>query len=163
RFAFEKFPEADSTLGSQMKSVGEAMAIGRTFKEALQKALRSMEDGRGGLGLDRKDRLSRGEKPTRDEIREMLTRPTAERIFWLRYALRCGMTAAQVHEFSSVDPWFLAQIEELSETEDLLRAAGRLEDVSDALLRRAKRQGFSDAQLAFLYGKNVLEVHAERK
>jgi carbamoyl-phosphate synthase large subunit len=114
RFAFEKFPDADSTLGSQMKSVGEAMAIGRTFKEALQKALRSMEDGRGGLGLDRKDRLSRGEKPTRDEIRENLTRPNAERVFWLRYALRCGVTPAEIHELSAVDPWFLAQFQELS-------------------------------------------------
>ena len=163
RFAFEKFPDADSTLGSQMKSVGEAMAIGRTFKEALQKALRSMEDGRGGLGLDRKDLLARGSRPTRDEIRENLLRPNAERIFWLRYALRCGVSAQEVHELSAVDPWFLAQIQELSETEDELRAAGSLEKLSDALLRRAKRQGFSDMQLAFLYGRDVLEVHAERK
>jgi carbamoyl-phosphate synthase large subunit len=163
RFAFEKFPDADSTLGSQMKSVGEAMAIGRTFKEALQKALRSMEDGRGGLGLDKKDLMSRGEKPGKDEIRENLIRPNAERIFWLRYAMRAGLTDAQIHDLSYVDPWFLAQIRELSETEDELRAAKALDKVSDALLRRAKRQGFSDAQLAFLYGKDVLEVHTDRK
>jgi carbamoyl-phosphate synthase large subunit len=163
RFAFEKFPDADPTLGSQMKSVGEAMAIGRTFKEALQKALRSMEDGRSGLGLDRKDLLSRGDKPSVDDIREKLTRPNAERIYWLRYAMKCGFSAADVHELTSIDPWFLAQIEELIGTEDELRAAGSLANLSDELLRRAKRQGFSDAQLAFLYGRNVLEVHAERK
>ncbi len=163
RFAFEKFPDADPTLGSQMKSVGEAMAIGRTFKEALQKALRSMEDGRAGLGLDRKDLLSRGVRPTKDEIREKLARPNAERIYWLRYALRCGMSAAEVHELCAVDPWFLAQIEELSATEDELRAVGSLAGVSDDLMRRAKREGFSDAQLAFLYGVDMLDVRADRK
>jgi carbamoyl-phosphate synthase large subunit len=169
RFAFEKFPDADSTLGSQMKSVGEAMAIGRTFKEALQKALRSMEDGRAGLGLDRKDLLGRGEKPTKDEIREKLTRPNAERIYWLRYALRCGMTAAEVHDLCAVDPWFLAQIEELSATEDELRGArgaspkGDLRNIPDELFRRAKREGFSDAQIAHLFGEDVLVVFAERK
>jgi len=163
RFAFEKFPDADSTLGSQMKSVGEAMAIGRTFKEALQKALRSMEDGRAGLGLDKKDLLSRGAKPTKDEIREKLIRPNAERIYWLRYAVRSGMSAKEIHELCAVDPWFIAQIEELSETEDELRAAGSLAAVSNDLMRRAKRQGFSDAQFAFLFGGDVLAVFAERK
>src|SRR5262249_26097251 len=118
---------------------------------------------RGGLGLDRKDLLGKGEKPSRDALRENLIRPHAERIFWLRYALRSGMTPAEVHELSSVDPWFLAQIAELSETEDELRAAGSLDKVPDALFRRAKRQGFSDAQFAFLFGRDVLDVRADRK
>ena len=163
RFAFEKFPDADPTLGSQMKSVGEAMAIGRTFKEALQKALRSTEEGHLGLGLDKKDRMLRDGPLPLEALHEKLARANAERIRWIRYALRSGMSAAEVHRLSAVDPWFLAQIEDLIATENELRAAGSLAGVDDGLFRRAKREGFADAQLAVLYGVDLMEVRADRK
>ncbi len=162
RFAFEKFPDADSTLGSQMKSVGEAMAIGRTFKEALQKALRSTVESHIGLGLDRKDPMLFGNPPPREEILEHLGRPNSRRIQYLRYAMRSGMTDAEIHQITSIDPWFLAQFRSLQDTEDALRAVDSISDVSDDLLRMAKQDGFSDAQLATLYGMELSAVRADR-
>ncbi len=161
RFAFEKFPDADSTLGTQMKSVGEAMAIGRTFKEALQKALRSTEEGYTGLGLNRRD-PTLADGPPREEIAERLGRPNAERIHYLRYALRRGFTTDDVHRLTGIDPWFLAQIEDLCWMEDELAACGAPAGVSDALLRRAKRDGFSDAQLAVLFGVDEGAIRVDR-
>jgi carbamoyl-phosphate synthase large subunit len=163
RFAFEKFPDADSTLGSQMKSVGEAMAIGRTFKEALQKALRSTEEGHTGLGLGKKDAMLREPTLTRDEIAERLGRPNSARIHYLRYALRAGFSAEEIQRLTGIDPWFLAQLEDLQRTEDELRACASMSNVDDALLRRAKREGFSDAQLAVLFDVPELDVRADRK
>ncbi len=162
RFAFEKFPDADSTLGSQMKSVGEAMAIGRTFKEAFQKALRSTEEGCVGLGLNRRDPMLHGSPPSREEIAERLGRPNSQRIPYLRYALRSGLGTDEVQRLTGIDPWFLAQLEELRFTEDELRACASLAGVSDDLLRRAKREGFSDAQLSVLYGVDEPAVRADR-
>jgi carbamoyl-phosphate synthase large subunit len=162
RFAFEKFPDADPTLGSQMKSVGEAMAIGRTFKEALQKALRSTEEGRQGFGLDKKDLLGRGGTLPRDEIVAKIARPNSERIHWLRYALRSGMSPDEIHRHTSIDPWFLAQLAGIVETEDELRACAGLADVPDALLRRAKREGFADAQISYLFREDAATVRADR-
>jgi carbamoyl-phosphate synthase large subunit len=163
RFAFEKFPEADPTLTTQMKSVGETMAIGRTFKESLQKALRGLEIGAFGLGCDLKDRWTSESPPDREEIRAKLSTPNAERIFYVRYAFKLGMTAAEIHQLSYIDPWFLDQIQQLVELEDRLRSFSRLEEVPRELLWEAKRAGFSDRQLGHLYSLGELPVRAYRK
>ena len=130
RFAFEKFPQADPTLNTQMKSVGEAMAIGRTFKESLQKALRSLEIGRHGLGGDGKpwrfgDQVY-GDRDIlpRDLIRQRLSTPNAERIFFIRHGLRAGFTVEEIFELTRIDRWFLTQIQELVDFEEDLAANG---------------------------------------
>ena len=133
RFAFEKFPQADPTLTTQMKSVGEAMAIGRTFKESLQKCLRSLEIGRSGLGGDGKpwrvgtDVYGDRDILPNDVISRKLSIPNAERIFFIRHAFRAGFTSEQIFHLSKIDPWFLAQIQELVEFEELLAASPRPE------------------------------------
>jgi carbamoyl-phosphate synthase large subunit len=162
RFNFEKFVEADATLTTQMKSVGEAMAIGRTFKESLQKALRSLETGRFGLGCDRADRWGRPDQPTREEILLKLSTPNAERVWFLRYALLDGMTIDEVHERTHVDPWFLRHIEGLIETERRLRACPSLDAATPELLLDAKQDGFSDRQLAELWHTTEAEVRRAR-
>jgi carbamoyl-phosphate synthase large subunit len=129
RFAFEKFPQADPTLNTQMKSVGEAMAIGRTFKESLQKALRSLEIGRYGLGGDgRPWRIGAqvyGDREIlpRDVISRKLSVPNAERIFFIRHAFRAGFTLEELFSLTKIDPWFLRQIQELVEFEEILAAS----------------------------------------
>jgi carbamoyl-phosphate synthase large subunit len=144
RWNFEKLPNADPTLGTQMKSVGEAMAIGRTFQEALQKALRSMEDGRAGFGADgSEDRIDP------EQLRVKLSIPTPERLLYIRYALQSGWSVDAVAGLTHIDPWFLAQLDELIDLEGRLRAF-TLENVPPRLLREAKRAGFSDRQLARL-------------
>jgi len=163
RFAFEKFPEADDTLTTQMKSVGETMAIGRTFKESLQKALRGLEVGSFGLGCDGKDLWGTDAQPSHDEIRAKLSRPNAERVWYLRYALKSGMSIGEVFELTAIDPWFLEQIAEIVGLEDRLRSSGDLAQLDDALLRQAKRYGFSDRQLATLLGTSEMEVREHRK
>ncbi|NLF73490.1 MAG: carbamoyl-phosphate synthase large subunit [Candidatus Anammoximicrobium sp.] len=163
RFAFEKFPEADSTLTTQMKSVGETMAIGRTFKESLQKALRGLEVGSFGLGCDGKDLWGTPKQPSEDEIRAKLAMPNAERIWYLRYALKFGMTIPQIQELSAIDPWFLDQISEIVELEEHLRGFRDIAEVDDATLRRAKQFGFSDRQLATLWGTADMLVREHRK
>jgi carbamoyl-phosphate synthase large subunit len=145
RWAFEKFPGADPTLGTQMKSVGEAMAIGRTFQEALQKGLRSLEIDRYGLGADGHDDI----EPER--LRERLITPHPERIFYIRYAFQAGMSVEQVAALTRIDPWFLVEIEDLVNLEGRLRAF-TLDTIPPELLRQAKRAGFSDVQLAHLLG-----------
>src|SRR6185295_17148405 len=112
RFAFEKFPEADPTLTTQMKSVGETMAIGRTFKESLQKALRGLEVGSFGLGCDKRDLWGTAKQPDPEEIRSKLSVPNAERIWYLRYALKSGMSIEDIYAITHIDPWFLDQISE---------------------------------------------------
>src|SRR5437867_5710384 len=131
RFAFEKFAQADATLNTQMKSVGEAMAIGRTFKESLQKALRSLEIGRYGLGGDGKP-WRFGEKIYSDRdflprelIAQKLSVPNAERVFFIRHALRAGFTIEEIFQLTKIDPWFLSQIKELVDFEEELAAARR--------------------------------------
>jgi carbamoyl-phosphate synthase large subunit len=126
RFAFEKFPQADPTLTTQMKAVGEAMAIGRNFKESLQKCLRSMEIGRAGLGGDGKPwRIGEDSYGDRDILpRDVITRklsiPNAERIFFIRHAFRAGFTMEEIHKLTMIDPWFLTQMEQIVETEEEL-------------------------------------------
>ncbi|REJ69421.1 MAG: carbamoyl-phosphate synthase large subunit [Planctomycetota bacterium] len=163
RFAFEKFPEADAVLTTQMKSVGETMAIGRTFKESFQKALRGLEVGSFGFGCDGKDLWGSDEAPTRDEIRAKLAKPNCERVWYLRYALKSGMSIDEIYEQTWIDPWFLDQLSQLVELEEELRAAAPLEQARADLLRRAKRAGFSDRQLATVWQTTEMEVRARRK
>jgi carbamoyl-phosphate synthase large subunit len=162
RWAFEKFPEADPVLSTQMKSVGEVMAIGRTFKESLQKALRGLEVGRFGLGCDKKDLWGSSRQPTEDEIRPRLAIPTTERVWYIRYALLAGMNVDQIHAITGIDPWFLANIEELVQIERELRQVRTLETASDDLIRLAKQNGFSDRQLATLWETTESEVRQNR-
>ena len=164
RFAFEKFTTADDTLGTQMKSVGETMSIGRTFKQSLQKALRSLETGRSGLGADRPPEQSALHGKSQDEIRELLTRPTAGRIFHLHDAFRLGWSVEAVHACTRIDPWFLRHIEELAAYEDEIRSAGSLEGLKQdgALFRQAKELGYSDCQIAHLLDSSEGDVRRAR-
>ncbi len=162
RWTFEKFPEADPTLTVQMKSVGETMAIGRTFRESLQKALRGLETGHFGLGGGKKDLWGTDRQPAIDEIKTNLATPNAERIFFLRYALLSGITVEQIHEITDIDPWFLRQLEQLTKLEAEARQAERLEDASAELLRTLKRSGFSDFQLADWWSCSMMDVRNRR-
>ncbi|MBN1853980.1 MAG: carbamoyl-phosphate synthase large subunit [Pirellulales bacterium] len=163
RFAFEKFPEADATLTTQMKSVGETMAIGSTFKESFQKAIRGLEVGSFGFGCDGKDLWGTARQPTREEILAALATPGSERIWHLRYAFKEGLTIEEVHEITGIDPWFLDNLHEIVEEEDRLRAIGHWEAMTDAELRTAKRYGFSDRQIATIFNMAETEVRSERK
>jgi carbamoyl-phosphate synthase, large subunit len=159
RFTFEKFPQADPTLTTQMKSVGEAMAIGRTFKEALQKCLRSLETGRFGLGADGRDRppvLEDG-SPDIALIEQKLRIPNHERIFFLRHALQAGLSVERIHELSAIDPWFLENIRQIVDEE------AKIAEYGVQNFRRAKKFGFSDRQLAFLTRSTEPEIRAARK
>ena len=161
RFTFEKFPEADDTLTTQMKSVGETMAIGRTFKESFQKALRGLEVGSSGFGCDAKDLWGTEEQPDRDEIRSKLSRPNAARPWFIRYAFKLGMTIEDVFELTKIDRWFLTHLHAIVEIEEELRAT-TLADVSSELLRTAKRAGFADRQLAHMWSEKESDVRAAR-
>jgi carbamoyl-phosphate synthase large subunit len=159
RFAFEKFPAADARLTTQMKSVGEVMAIGRTFQESLQKALRGLETGKIGLdptGLDLAD--EDGIARLKREVKE----PGPERIFYLADSFRAGMSVEDVHALSFVDPWFLDQIEELVALENDV-ATGGLDALDARRLRTLKRKGFSDARLAQLTGTSESAVRVLRR
>jgi carbamoyl-phosphate synthase large subunit len=152
RWAFEKFPEADQTLTTQMKSVGEVMAIGRTFKEALQKAVRSLEQDRWGLTLERPI-------ADLDELKQKIRIPNADRCFAIGDAYRRGLSTRDIHELSFIDPWFLDNIRQIVEYEAVITEAG-LGD--SAVLRRAKQMGFSDRRLAQLTGAIEGEVRHAR-
>ncbi|TWI03796.1 carbamoyl-phosphate synthase large subunit [Luteimonas cucumeris] len=159
RFAFEKFPQADARLTTQMKSVGEVMAIGRTFQESLQKALRGLETGKVGLDPTGLDLSSDDDLATmRREVKEA----GPERLFYLGDAFRAGMSVEDVHALSFVDPWFLDQIEEIVATETEVAAAG-LDALDARRLRRLKRMGFSDARLAQLVGTDEPALRALRR
>jgi len=163
RFAFEKFPEADSRLTTQMKSVGETMAIGRTFKESFQKALRGLEVGSFGFGSDQKDLWGTAAEPALDDIRARVATPDPDRVWYLRYAFKAGMTIDELHELTAIDRWFLDQLQQIVEMESLLRTLGSLAAVDDGLLRSSKQYGFSDRQLAVILGSTEMEVREERK
>ncbi len=163
RWAFEKFPDADPILTTQMKSVGEVMAIGRTFRESFQKALRGLEVGRFGFGCDPKDTWGTPEQPTDDEIRAKLATPNAERVWSIRHAFLAGFSIDQIHALSHIDPWFLHNLRELVLLEGRLRAVGSLDEADDELFREAKRNGFSDRQLALIWGLEEFEVRRDRK
>ncbi|MEP6608966.1 MAG: carbamoyl-phosphate synthase large subunit [Burkholderiaceae bacterium] len=152
RFAFEKFPQADNHLTTQMKSVGEVMAIGRTFQESFQKALRGLEVGSDGLDEHSSDR---------DEIVEEIGEPGPDRIWFVADAFRIGMTLSEIFEETAIDPWFLAQIEELVQIES--RLAGRnLAELTADELRYLKRKGFSDRRLGKLLAASASDVRALR-
>jgi carbamoyl-phosphate synthase large subunit len=178
RFTFEKFPGADPTLTSAMKSVGEAMAIGRTFKESIQKCLRSMEIGARGFGGG--GRFGGDEKYDEETLNNKLGTPNAERIFFIRHAFRAGYSLERIFDLTKIDPWFLHQLREIWEMEEELKKVGAAapsprsgEDAAGAsrpqltidtnLLRRAKQFGFSDAQLAHLLKSDLATIRAERK
>jgi len=163
RFAFEKFSEASPDLTTQMKSVGETMAIGRTFKEAFQKALRGLEVGSFGFGCDGKDLWGTPRQPSLDDVRARLSRPDDQRVWYLRYAMKYGMAVEEIHELTGIDPWFLDNLYEIVEMEGRLREAGRLEAADDRLLREAKQFGFSDRQLANVLGATEMDVRGDRK
>ena len=152
RWDFEKFPEADQTLTTQMKSVGEVMAIGRTFKEALQKAVRSLEQDRWGLALDR---------PIEDldELRQKIRIPNADRCFAIGEAYRRGLGTREIHELSAIDPWFLDNMRQIVEYESVIIGAG-LGDPD--VMRRAKQMGFADKRIALLTGVDESEVRRIR-
>ncbi len=163
RFNFEKFPDADPTLTTQMKSVGETMAIGRTFKESLQKALRGLEVGRFGLGCDRLDRWGTANQPDLEQIAAKLATPNAERIWYIRYAIKAGMTLDEIQQRTRIDMWFLTQIQELVDVERELAACPSLEAAGFDLILKAKQHGFIDRQLANLWNSNEIEVRRKRK
>ncbi|MBN1698824.1 MAG: carbamoyl-phosphate synthase large subunit [Spirochaetales bacterium] len=162
RFAFEKFVEADDTLGTQMKSVGEAMSIGKTFKQSFQKALRSLETGRFGYGADGKD--GRYERMTNEELDRDLHRPNAGRVFVIRAAFKRGYGIEKVQKLTGIDPWFLGHMEELAAYEEEIKTGGGLSGLKNdpALFRQAKEFGYSDRQIAFLLGTNEDEVRKAR-
>jgi carbamoyl-phosphate synthase large subunit len=146
-----------------MKSVGETMAIGRTFKESLQKALRGLETGRFGLGCDRGDRWGTKGQPGQDEIFSKLATPNAERIWYLRYALKAGMNIEDIYQRTRIDRWFLHNLGQLVELEERLRSCLSLGAADAALLLEAKQNGFSDKQLAHLWHSSEAEVRRNRK
>ncbi|MGB2455433.1 MAG: carbamoyl-phosphate synthase large subunit, partial [Akkermansiaceae bacterium] len=149
RFTFEKFPTADPVLTTSMKAVGEAMSIGRTFKESLQKSLRSLETGRFGFGFDGKD-----PEASREQVERKLHVPNAERIFWLKVAFEQGWTIEEIFDATQIDPWFLENMRIIVEE-------GK--DLSNLDLRTAKKLGFSDVQIAHARGISQDEVRAARK
>ncbi len=157
RFAFEKFPGSEPVLTTQMKSVGEAMAIGRTFNESFQKALRSLETGRAGWGCDTKEKLPSGE-----QIRAHLRTPNPERIFAVRHAMLLGMSVEEIYELTGIDPWFLDKMQQLLEVEKFLKRTP-LQQLTKEQMYDIKRQGFSDRQIAFATKTTEDEVRLYRK
>ncbi|MFT4302000.1 MAG: carbamoyl-phosphate synthase large subunit, partial [Desulfovibrio sp.] len=164
RFTFEKFPGAKDELTVSMKSVGEAMSIGRTFKEALQKGLRSMEIGATGLGFN-----FNAELPDREEILESLQRPNSRRIFSLRQALLAGITEEEIFAVSAIDPWFIRQLQDIVDMEQRIRNFGMANDMTASnealavILREAKEYGFSDRQLAEMWKRPEADIRRLRK
>ncbi len=155
RFAFEKFPEADPVLTTQMKSVGEVMSIGRTFRESLQKSLRSLESGSYGVEEVAGDR---------EKIKMKLKIPGVERFWYVAQAVRAGMSVEEVHEHTSIDPWFLNHMKQIVEMEDEIKRSASKDGVpSPLLLREAKENGFSDRRLAQLLGRNEADIRKLRK
>jgi carbamoyl-phosphate synthase large subunit len=154
RFAFEKFPGADDELGPQMKSVGEVMAIGRTFKESLGKALRSLEIGRWGLDLDKPAEL--------EDLKRAIVRPSPDRLWQLAEAMRAGLSEAEAHQLTKIDPWFLRNLRQmLDEDEGVKREGARALDDGEALARR-KRLGLSDRRIMKLCGVSEEQVRQAR-
>ena len=162
RFTFEKFPETPDCLTTSMKSVGETMSIGRTFKEALQKGLRSLETGRFGLGADghSTDR-SAGNPVAETDVIQKLTIPNSQRIYFLRHAILSGMPIERIHALSGIDPWFLYQIQQIVSFEKHIAASPK--PLAEPVLRQAKQWGFSDRQIAFLTGDAEDSLRQHRK
>ncbi|MEA3494127.1 MAG: carbamoyl-phosphate synthase large subunit [Candidatus Margulisiibacteriota bacterium] len=160
RFTFEKFPEANPILSTSMKAVGEAMSIGRNYKESLQKGIRSLEYRRFGLGADGRD-VPPEISNDPELVKQKLVYPNADRIFWLRYALKNGMTDQAIFDLCKIDPWFTNQMREIVGMEDKL-VKHKLSDIPDNLLRDAKKIGFSDIQIAHLAKSDEVAVYKHR-
>jgi carbamoyl-phosphate synthase large subunit len=157
RFAFEKFPGTQPILTTQMKSVGEAMAIGRTFNESFQKALRSLEIGRYGFGCDRPETL-----PSIPHVRSNLRTPNPDRIFSIYHGFKLGMSAEEIHQLTAIDMWFLDKMQELLQTEKIIKGTS-LTKISPEQMRYIKQQGYSDRQIAFATKTTEDEVRTYRK
>ncbi len=158
RFTFEKFPGTNDRLTTQMKSVGEVMAMGRTFQESLQKALRGLETGITGLN---EQVASADSDAERDALRQELRMPGSNRLLYTADAMRLGFTFDDVAEVTGIDPWFLAQIADLVETEKIIKAA-KLSDITAGAMRLIKRKGFSDARIAELVDADEITVRRHR-
>ncbi len=156
RWAFEKFPGTDISLTTRMKSVGEAMAIGRTFKEALQKSIRSLEIDRYGLGSDGMDNI------TEELLNKKLSIPNQDRVFYIKLAFELGKGIDDIYRFTRIDPWFLNNIKQLVEFESTFKNCS-LANITKKLLYEAKRYGYSDRQISYLCGCSEDEVRALRK
>jgi carbamoyl-phosphate synthase large subunit len=159
RFAFEKFPTADPTLGVQMKAVGEVMAIGRTFKQAWQKGLRGLENDRAGWDMGARPRDDGLPDASLDALRAALRRPTADRPYQLRRAFDAGMGVDEMHELTKIDRWFLDQLAGLAEAETWFEG---LDAVNEHAMRRMKRMGFGDRQLARVRGITEQQLRDQR-
>ncbi len=159
RWTFEKFPEAEDFLTTAMKSVGETMAIGRTFKEAFQKGLRSLEIGCFGFGADRKFNHAKMEQVDLDKA---LGTPSSQRVFHIYEALRRGMEISRIHELSMIDLWYLNNLKQIVNLSNIVKEAG-FSGLTPELLRQAKEYGFSDSQLAYLTGTNHEDIRELRK
>ncbi len=159
RWTFEKFPEAKDVLTTAMKSVGETMAIGRTFKEAFQKGLRSLEIGRAGFGADGRDLLPDSVAGT--DLEYHLSTPNSQRLFYIKYALKHNMPITMLYELTHIDPWFLHQMKQLVDMENQIKLAGK--NLPKDLLEKAKKYGFSDRQIAHLTHLTEKQVAQERK
>jgi carbamoyl-phosphate synthase large subunit len=159
RWTFEKFPEAQDVLTTAMKSVGETMAIGRTFKEAFQKGLRSLEIGRAGFGADGKDLPPDSVAGT--DLEYHLSTPNSQRLFYIKYALKHNMPITMLYELTHIDPWFLHQMKQIVDMENQIKLAGK--NLPKDLLEKAKKYGFSDRQLAHLTHLTEKQVEQERK
>ena len=158
RFAFEKFKDSDDTLSTRMKAVGEVMSIGRTFEEALGKALRSLENGRAGLGVDGHVRASE----TKEGYADLLARPTSDRIVFVGCALRCGWTSEEIHQLTGIDRFFLDRMADVVAVQEALRDA-RIDEMDAEAFRVAKQYGLSDAQIAYLTHTSEIVVRTRRK
>ena len=163
RWAFEKFPETQDYLTTSMKSVGETMAIGRTFKESFQKGLRSLEIGRYGFGADGKGLIFDNplSDPIRHEIEKKLATPNSQRIFYIREALVGGISVPSISDITGIDPWFIHQLKQIVDLEQQIRNVSG--NISDSLMKKAKSWGFSDRQLAFLTGLEEAKIEQYRK
>ncbi|MBL7221064.1 MAG: carbamoyl-phosphate synthase large subunit [Phycisphaerae bacterium] len=180
RWTFEKFPEADETLTTQMKSVGEAMSIGRTFKESLQKGIRSMEVKRYGLGLDGNDKWLKSKRGQpvggaddvsgedtdypidKSRLRRKLAIPSQGRMYYVRYAFKMGWSVDDVFDLTKIDRWFLTQMKQLTDFEGELEAVDSVNDASDVLLRQGKQWGYSDIQLATIWNTTPDAIRTAR-
>ncbi len=178
RFTFEKFPQSERVINTSMKGVGEAMSIGRNFKEALQKGIRSTETGRFGLGSDGKDKISDEtlKSPLKDlieEIKEKIRIPNDERLFYVRYGLKMGLSVDEIYELSKIDKWFIDNMKQIVELEEEIKKfrnqksenRGQKTEIKipSELLRKAKMDGFSDVQIAYLLNSTEQKVRAYRK
>ncbi|MBU4567135.1 MAG: carbamoyl-phosphate synthase large subunit [Desulfarculus sp.] len=169
RWAFEKFPGAEDVLSTAMKSVGETMAIGRTFKEALQKGLRGLEIGRAGLLGDGKDPSPERPEMAPDKLRQLVAKPSSLRIFWVAQALKQGMGVDELYKLTAIDPWFLHNIKQIVEFQGELEShrpwgklKNSLKEMDAGLMRRAKQMGFSDRQIAHAVSSDEDSVRARR-